>query len=130
MSRGLTLPLFLSTKKVPFPAIKTKKGTNIIRVTTLILQYHYSTLHTSICYPYNGGYRRGLLTCITLSARFLERISLSGYYLLTPPTGSLKIISNMTLFSSTNLVNNIFFTGIIIVLSRNKSSENFYSSLC
>ena len=24
----------------------------------------------------------------------------------------------------------IFFTGIIIVLSRNKSSENFYSSLC
>lgn len=130
MSRGLTLPLFLSTKKVPFPAIKTKKGTNIIRVTTLIPQKICGSSHTSICYPYNGGYRRGLLTCITLSARFLERISLSGYYLLTPPTGSLKIISNMTLFSSTNLVNNIFFTWIIIVLSRNKSSENFYSSLC
>lgn len=31
----------------------------------------------------------------------------------------------MTLFSSTNLVNNIFFTGIIIVLSQNKSSEIF-----
>ena len=78
VSRGLALPLFLSTKKVPFPAIKTKKGTNIIRVTTLILQYHYSTLHTSICYPYNGGDRRGLTAQhipTLLSARFLERIS-------------------------------------------------------
>ena len=109
---------------------QSEKGTNIIRVTTLIPQKICGSSHTSICYPYNGGYRRGLLTCITLSARFLERISLSGYYLLH----TTHRLSENNLEYDFVLINefgeHIFFTWIIIVLSRNKSSENFYSSLC
>ena len=70
--------------------------------------YYCDTLHTSICFPYNGGHRRGLQTHLMLSTRFLERIFQSDHCLFAPPTGSLKINTNRTLFSSTNFGEHIY----------------------
>ena len=70
--------------------------------------YYCDTLHTSICFPYNGGHRRGLQTHLMLSACFLERIFQSDHCLFAPPTGSLKINTNRTLFSSTNFGEHIY----------------------
>ena len=75
--------------------------------------YYCDTLHTSICFPYNGGHRRGLQTHLMLSARFLERIFQSDHYLFAPPTGSLKINTNRTLFSSTNFGEHIYLNLVL-----------------
>lgn len=75
--------------------------------------YYCDTLHTSICFPYNGGHRRGLQTHLMLSARFLERIFQSDHCLFAPPTGSLKINTNRTLFSSTNFGEHIYLNLVL-----------------
>lgn len=95
--------------KNPFPdRHNLKRGRNNPRYHPDSTVYYCDTLHTSICFPYNGGHRRGLQTHLMLSARFLERIFQSDHYLFAPPTGSLKINTNRTLFSSTNFGEHIY----------------------